>query len=577
MDRMRPSYHITAPRGWLNDPCGLGYDPATGLYHLSFQWNPKGNDWGNISWGRCVSTNLLTWKISPEPCLEPTTEYDRCGVFTGCLQPTAVNGAPNALTVVYTSVGRLPIHYTLPYVPGSESVSLATSQDRGNTWQRLDCNPVLPRPPATVTVTGWRDPFIGRWQLMLERPGADQSSALCGFLSGGIAGKTPTAFAYAINPHDLRHWTYLGPLVQVGLNFQPSRWSGDLGVNWEVVNWVPMTDDESTTRYFIIMGAEGCVVSGKDGKRIPRAQLWMSVKPCSRAQPHSATDALSTYAYSGIFDHGCCYAANSFWDPITTQHIVYCWITEEDLPDDLRHQQGWSGMLSIPRVATLTTLHCVRRARRSELSAITSIETQRETEHTSTVRTLGIRPDPRLEGLRNEGNRIRVDNVPLAKRGDRTSPSDTYLSLMTSRWEVHVEFSVSNQCSAVGIEIQHDGNAQHRTILSWEPFSEVFTIQRPPPHDSRINHDPESAPHTLFTFETLSGEQREETLRIHAFWDASVLEVFVNERTVISTRIYLLPNQVRCSRLRFFAEGETDSPPAMLLQADGWDGLGVSQ
>ncbi|PYI10864.1 Arabinanase/levansucrase/invertase [Aspergillus sclerotiicarbonarius CBS 121057] len=516
--RWRPSYHITAPHGWLNDPCGLGYDPAARLYHLSFQWNPKGNDWGNISWGHCVSNNLLTWEIFPEPCLEPTTEYDHCGVFTGCLRPTAVNGASNSLTVVYTSVERLPIHYTLPYMPGSESVSLATSQDQGLTWQRLDCNPVLPRPPGTVTVTGWRDPFIGSWQLMLEQPGAFQSSDLCGLISGGVAGKTPTAFVYSINPHDLRQWKYLGPLVHVGLNFQPPRWSGDLGVNWEVVNWVPMTDHENVTRYFIIMGAEGCLVSEKYRRRTPRAQLWMSVKPCS--QQHGITGALTTYTFSGIFDHGCCYAANSFWDPVTAQQIVYCWITEEDLPDDLRHQQGWSGMLSIPRVAKLTTLHHVRRARRSELSAITSIETQRETQQTSTIRTLGIRPDPRLEGLRNERTRMHIDNRLLGKHCDCTSPSDTHLSLMTSRWEVQAEFSVSNQCSAVGIEIKHGdahSDMQHRTILYWEPSSETFTIQRPPPHDSRINHDPESAPHTLFTFETLAGEQRDETLQIHAF------------------------------------------------------------
>ncbi|RAK96454.1 glycoside hydrolase family 32 protein [Aspergillus ibericus CBS 121593] len=570
--RCRPSYHITAPRGWLNDPCGLGYDPTAGLYHLSFQWNPKGNDWGNISWGHGVSKDLLAWEIFPEPCLEPTTAYDHCGIFTGCLRPTAVNGAPHTLTVVYTSVKRLPIHYTLPYVPGSESVSMATSQDQGLTWQRLDCNPVLLRPPETVTVTGWRDPFIGRWQFMLQQPGAFQSSDLCGLISGGIAGKTPTAFVYSINPHDLRQWNYLGLLVHVGLNFQPSRWSGDLGVNWEVVNWVPLTDDEKTTRYFIIMGAEGCLDSRKYVKRTPRAQLWMSIKPCS-----SAADALATYAFSGIFDHGCCYAANSFWDPITAQQIVYCWITEEDLPDDLRHQQGWSGMLSIPRVAKLITLHRVRRARHSELSAITSIETQRVTQQTSTIRTLGIQPDPRLEGLRNERCKMHVDNLPLENRRDGDSLSSPHLSLITSTWEVLAEFSVSNQCSAVGMEIKHGDDMQHRTILYWEPSRETFIVQRPLPHDSRINHDPESAPHTLFTFKTLSGEEREETLQIHAFWDTSVLEVFVNERTVISTRIYLLPNQARCSRLRFFAEGKSDSPPAVLLQASGWDGLGVSQ
>ncbi|GLA18654.1 hypothetical protein AnigIFM62618_006304 [Aspergillus niger] len=580
--RWQPSYHFTAPHGWMNDPCGLGYDPATGVYHLSFQWNPKGNDWGNISWGHAVSNDLLHWEVYPEPCLQPTTEYDQCGVFTGCFRPNAVDGAPNALTAIYTSVKRLPIHYTLPYVPGSESVSLATSHDQGLTWQRLDCNPIIARSPPNVKVTGWRDPFVGAWQFMREQPEAFPSSDLCGLISGGIAGQTPTAFVYSINPHDLRQWKYLGPLVDVGVNFKPSRWSSDLGVNWEVVNWIPMTDEEDVTRLFILMGAEGGLASDKSQKKSPRAQLWMSIKPCFSTQPHSNTDPLASYAFSGVFDHGCGYAANSFWDPVTGQQIVYCWITEDNLPDDLRHQQGWSGMLSIPRVVKLITLRHVKRARRSELNAITSIETEEERQQTFTIRTLGVLPDPRLKALRSKTNSMHIDHLPLSKFDNRISPPKAHFPITTSKWEVHAKFSVSNQCGRVGIEVLHGttlSDPPRRTLLYWEPASETFCIQRPIPHDPRINHELVTAAHTLFTFETPSGEQKEEALQIQAFWDTSVLEVFVNERTVISTRIYLPPDQASQCALRFLAEGETDhdDPPAVVLQADSWDGLGLDK
>ncbi|GKZ49622.1 hypothetical protein AbraIFM66951_002193 [Aspergillus brasiliensis] len=535
-----------------------------------------------MSWGHAVSNDLLDWEVYPEPCLQPTTEYDHCGVFTGCFRPNAVDGAPNALTVIYTSVKRLPIHYTLPYVPGSESVSLATSHDQGLTWQRLDCNPVIPRSPPNIQVTGWRDPFVGVWQFMREQPEAFPSSDLCGFIAGGIAGQTPTAFVYSIDSHDLRQWKYLGPLVDVGLNFQPSRWSGDLGVNWEVVNWIPMTDDEDITRFFVLMGAEGGLLSEKDRKKAPRSQLWMSIKPCSSTQPHSTTDALASYAFSGVFDHGCGYAANSFTDPVSGQQIVYCWITEDDLPDDLRHQQGWSGMLSIPRVVKLTTLRHVKRARHSELNSITSIETQQDTQQTFTIRTLGVYPDPRLKALRSKTSSMHIDHLPLSKLDNCSPPFHSHFSLTTSKWETYAEFSVSNRCGRVGIELRHGtthADPPRRTLLYWEPSSETFRIQRPFPHDSRINHEPETAPHTLFTFETPSGEHKEETLQIHAFWDTSVLEVYVNERTVISTRIYLPPDQASRCELHFFAEGETDhdEPPAVVLQADSWDGLGLNK
>lgn len=124
-----------------------------------------------------------------------------------------------------------------------------------------------------------------------------------------------------------------------------------------------------------------------------------------------------------------------------------------------------------------------------------------------------------------------------------------------------------------------------------------------------INHAPEVAPHTLFTFTTTtSAEQKdkpkeengfnvdhakaedlvteaEEPLRIRALYDVSVLEVFVNERTVISTRIYVSEsNHVGsggCCGIQFFAEsmGAKDSAvaesPAILQRAIVWDGLEV--
>lgn len=118
---------------------------------------------------------------------------------------------------------------------------------------------------------------------------------------------------------------------------------------------------------------------------------------------------------------------------------------------------------------------------------------------------------------------------------------------------------------------------KYRTTLAWHPRSETFTIHRPPVENLEINHGHESAPHTLFTFVNERGEETEETLRVHAFFDKSVLEVFVNERTVISTRIYHPSN--RCFGIRFIADpigGRLDETPAVLLQADVWDGLGAN-
>ncbi|KAH7020685.1 hypothetical protein B0J12DRAFT_774041 [Macrophomina phaseolina] len=53
--RWRPSYHIIAHSGWMNDPCAPGYDPATRQYHVSFQWDPNGSACsagGSVVYGR---------------------------------------------------------------------------------------------------------------------------------------------------------------------------------------------------------------------------------------------------------------------------------------------------------------------------------------------------------------------------------------------------------------------------------------------------------------------------------------------------------------------------------------------
>ncbi|KUL89587.1 hypothetical protein ZTR_04371 [Talaromyces verruculosus] len=292
--------------------------------------------------------------------------------------------------------------------------------------------------------------------------------------------------------------------------------------------------------------------------------MALKAKPATCDEHHedgtSTNTTLATYSFAGIFDHGCYYAANSFYDPVTTQHVVYGWITEEDLPDDQRHAQGWSGLISLPRTVHLQALHNVVRARSSELQSITSMETEANSRCTYNVRTLGLQPDDRLKKLRDKACRLHtIQNLHLRSS---SCYAQSIIPLKTSRSEGEAEFAVHKECTPVRIEIAHSADLITQTVLSWDPITKTFTVERPHPTYPGINHGVESAPHTLFTFRDEEDNEVEETLRIRAIFDKSVLEVFVNERTVISIQGGSIGDKEAVCE-----------PPAVLLRAHVWDGL----
>ena len=80
VNRQKPSFHVCAPIGWINDP--NGFSVYKGEYHLFYQYYPYAKVWGPMHWGHSVSKDLVNWKNMPA-ALAPDKDYDHAGCFSG--------------------------------------------------------------------------------------------------------------------------------------------------------------------------------------------------------------------------------------------------------------------------------------------------------------------------------------------------------------------------------------------------------------------------------------------------------------------------------------------------------------
>ncbi|MEZ4632950.1 MAG: hypothetical protein R2880_19930 [Deinococcales bacterium] len=81
-DPHRPSYHLSAPSGWLNDPNGIIY--WQGNYHLFYQYNPHAARWGAPYWGHIMSSDLVHWQELPTALTPSQEPVDLDGCWSGC-------------------------------------------------------------------------------------------------------------------------------------------------------------------------------------------------------------------------------------------------------------------------------------------------------------------------------------------------------------------------------------------------------------------------------------------------------------------------------------------------------------
>ena len=126
----------------MNDPNGMFYDEANGIWHLYYQYYPEGTVWGPMHWGHSTSQDLIHWEHQPIAIYPDANGM----IFSGSAVIDRNNTAgfgENAIVAIYTSADK------------AQNQSISYSLDGGQTFTAYEGNPVL-----IGDIADFRDPKV---------------------------------------------------------------------------------------------------------------------------------------------------------------------------------------------------------------------------------------------------------------------------------------------------------------------------------------------------------------------------------------------------------------------------------
>lgn len=252
-DPARPVFHYRAPAQWMNDPNGPIF--YRGWYHLFYQFNPYGDQWGHMHWGHARSRDLVNWEELPI-AIWPTKSQGEDHVYSGSTFLDAA-GLPR---IFYTSISgqRTPEQWT--------AIPLDRDLFR---WQKPDVNPVVSEAThAPTKIDEWRDPFLFTM---------DGHTYM---LTGGIHEDRGVVVGYRAQNGELTEWEYVGivykhpsrrliecpNLAQIGDHWVLFYYLDGQFVESQVGQFAPVSLEfiPEHTRPFLSGGSASQLVQGKD-------------------------------------------------------------------------------------------------------------------------------------------------------------------------------------------------------------------------------------------------------------------------------------------------------------------------
>jgi len=461
-DPYRPIYHFVSPDGNANpfDPNGAIF--WKGKYHLGFIYQSLNRGKREHFWGHVVSTDLLHWRLYPD-MLDVKEGDHEIGIFSGG-----------------SFLSREGVPHVIYHGWGAESNMVAYAADDDLTeWIKFEGNPVSRTPESG-------DPMFGKYQAWDPEAWYDSETDYYYQITGGDK-------AGYFRSKDMLEWDYLGDFIN-----QDNRMRHDF-------------EDLSCPDFFAV------------GDK--HMLLFIS---------HS----LGSQYYLGTFSNGQFKAeehgrmnwpGGTFFAPEQLvddkgRNIIWGWILERqpELLNWVDHWEeeeknaqrflttGWSGIMSLPRVISLSANNEVL-----------------------------ISPAQELTQLRQKG--AEIPEFLLAPNAEKELP------IRGKSLEILVELKVASE--PFGIKVFSSLESKEETVIKYDPQAQELIIDFSKSAVSG-NGQVKMLPNCMFEpqlegFTEPISEQRApfelkagEVLRLNIFLDRSVIEVFANDRLCMTQVVY---------------------------------------
>ncbi|MDH4092854.1 MAG: glycoside hydrolase family 32 protein [Cyclobacteriaceae bacterium] len=444
-DPHRPVYHFVAPEG-----NAYPFDPNGGIYwsgkyHLGFIYQSLANGKREHFWGHAVSTDLFHWTLYPDMLTVKEGDIEK-GIFSGGAF-LSKEGIPH---IIYHGQGS-----------ATNLVAYSTDEDL-RVWKKFEGNPVLRTPEKG-------DPMEGKYVAWDPEGWYDKETDYYYQISGG---DEPAFF----RSRDMLQWQYLGDFID-----QKKKMTYDF-------------EDVSCPDFFTIgnkqmllfishnLGSQYYLGTFKNGKYHVEKHGRMNWPGGTFFAPEQLVD-----------DSG--------------RNIIWGWVLErkpERFPD-----YGWSGIMSLPRVLSL-----------------------------STGGELNINPPEEVKALRLPG--VEEKNISLASNQEKE------LSISGNALEIQVEIRGGKK-APYGVKVFCSPSGKEETVIKYDPLAKALIINfvrssvngpvKMKPNAMREPQLPgfiEDVSQQIVPFELKDGE----TLKLDIFLDKSIIEVFANGRQCITQVVY---------------------------------------